>query len=513
MLRQLAVLATLVLSVSAVALPACKKVLPRKEWRNLSKNERLAFIGRMNEIHNEAKGTASFFDKLAKIHSETNRGIHGNPSFLPWHRYFLYKVEQELQKTGQDITIPYWDWAYDSQAPEHAPLWGDEPDKLGRGGSKDPKVRECVTTGGFAGRKVMNPTPHCLKRTIDWDKNFLAFASPEQLNSMIRSASTYDDFRKSLEGPHGAVHVSIGGDMRQMSSPNDPVFFIHHAMVDKIWFDFQQARPELANTINGQYPDTRFDVDTAAFTAITPDSPMHVYGKVVMKDTFDVEKLCYTYAPLTIESVLPAPLPPSTVPMPTGGPSAILNDGDPTSSPVSPVPVDSTVKVAPAQSQAVPEATDRQDLAKLRSPATLPADWIAMNNLNETHVRLQEVKSTALVQDLNQLEGFVSPAALWNRPDLLDKVIKTDSVEVRVVTAGHAVSVNVDSLVKQPELKTFQCVSDVHAKVLFTFRVKHLQRKVSGRLARDLKELIGEGVFTPTAASNPFGERKLSPKI
>jgi tyrosinase len=34
---------------------------------------------------------------------------------------------------------------------------------------------------------------------------------------------------------HNRVHVFIGGDMSPASSPNDPVFFLNHCNVDRIW--------------------------------------------------------------------------------------------------------------------------------------------------------------------------------------------------------------------------------------------------------------------------------------
>jgi len=34
---------------------------------------------------------------------------------------------------------------------------------------------------------------------------------------------------------HNLVHVWIGGDMGPGTSPNDPVFFLNHCNVDRIW--------------------------------------------------------------------------------------------------------------------------------------------------------------------------------------------------------------------------------------------------------------------------------------
>jgi len=39
------------------------------------------------------------------------------------------------------------------------------------------------------------------------------------------------------------VHVFVGGDMLVSSSPNDPVFFLNHCNVDRIWAARQKQRP------------------------------------------------------------------------------------------------------------------------------------------------------------------------------------------------------------------------------------------------------------------------------
>ncbi|MFI1577533.1 tyrosinase family protein [Embleya sp. NPDC020630] len=47
-------------------------------------------------------------------------------------------------------------------------------------------------------------------------------------------------FRNRLEGfigtgLHNQVHRWVGGDMGPASSPNDPVFYLHHCNVDRLW--------------------------------------------------------------------------------------------------------------------------------------------------------------------------------------------------------------------------------------------------------------------------------------
>ena len=55
-------------------------------------------------------------------------------------------------------------------------------------------------------------------------------------------------------GPHTAPHSFLGGPMLNMLSPTDPLFFVHHANVDRIWslwqdyYDHDQLDISLYNT-------------------------------------------------------------------------------------------------------------------------------------------------------------------------------------------------------------------------------------------------------------------------
>jgi tyrosinase len=66
---------------------------------------------------------------------------------------------------------------------------------------------------------------------------------------------TSDGFRNLLEGwqdhpeippPsfHNRVHVFVGGDMGPSTSPNDPVFYLNHCNVDRIWEAWMQQPPQ-----------------------------------------------------------------------------------------------------------------------------------------------------------------------------------------------------------------------------------------------------------------------------
>jgi tyrosinase len=61
------------------------------------------------------------------------------------------------------------------------------------------------------------------------------------INSVMNK-NTFDSFQSSLEGgPHNWVHNAVGGTMATSGSPADPLFWLHHANVDRIWADWQKT--------------------------------------------------------------------------------------------------------------------------------------------------------------------------------------------------------------------------------------------------------------------------------
>ncbi|EPZ33650.1 putative, di-copper centre domain-containing protein [Rozella allomycis CSF55] len=173
-----------------------------------------------------------------QIHVDAATRAHGVSAFLPWHRYYVWKLEEELLKIDSRVVIPYWDWSLDSQAPEVSIIFLDSLFG-GNGRAND----SCVTNGRFKDWKVAYPNPSCLKRNFDGGSKLSAFYATEQMDLLVQGSGTYDAFRQALEGaPHGTPHNNIGGFMATMHSSNDPIFWLHHGFIDKLWHDFQSRQ-------------------------------------------------------------------------------------------------------------------------------------------------------------------------------------------------------------------------------------------------------------------------------
>jgi tyrosinase len=220
---------------------------------------------------------------------------HQGPMFLPWHREFTLLFERALGKvSGKRIAVPYWDWT----DPESTrAVFSDDF----MGGDGDPQDGYAVKTGPFrkgTWQLNVNPiglqwtssaAPYLTRRFGSWPTSPLpgkgdlqsALAAPHyDVDPYGAESDPLQSFRNALEGfrpplallvacgpdgvmtgavppgknaLHNAVHLWVGGLIAPggggtrvvgtmanvLTSPNDPVFFLHHSMIDRIWASWQ----------------------------------------------------------------------------------------------------------------------------------------------------------------------------------------------------------------------------------------------------------------------------------
>ncbi|MDF9795046.1 hypothetical protein OKW21_000309 [Catalinimonas alkaloidigena] len=231
-----------------------------------------------------ADGARNRYDVYVWVHLQVMDGAHKGSAFLPWHREFLRQFELELQDASGNpkLTIPYWDWIDYRDEGDNSP----DPDGTGAGypltanfmGGMGTGADNRVETGAFAESAgwelnviTGNPSGNArddttyLRRAGTASPNFLPGSTTQ--NACL-STSDYDQspfnepnygsggispaeqaeidasFRKKLEwGLHNGPHLGIGGNMIPMTSPNDPIFFLHHSNVDKIWAVWSHINP------------------------------------------------------------------------------------------------------------------------------------------------------------------------------------------------------------------------------------------------------------------------------
>jgi len=77
------------------------------------------YRGAFRELYNLNKWPADrrSYNNMALIHQDHCQ--HGWERFLPWHRVYLYEMEQVLQDVAPGVTMPYWDFTMPQYCPEH----------------------------------------------------------------------------------------------------------------------------------------------------------------------------------------------------------------------------------------------------------------------------------------------------------------------------------------------------------------------------------------------------------
>ena len=150
--------------------------------------------------------------------------------------------------------IPYFDW-HNLPCDVNPKDFINNPvfhSSLGEPTPTDAPAVGCVG-GGLAG--FMLTTPGCLTRS--WTTSDAEKFPEINLHPLYPLPTNYDQFRIRLEtgpGLHGNVHCIVGGTMCSLRSPNDPLFFNHHANVDKIWHDWQTLSNAHQNMYVGTVP-------------------------------------------------------------------------------------------------------------------------------------------------------------------------------------------------------------------------------------------------------------------
>ncbi len=251
----------------------------RKNQATLTTAERQAFVNAVIRLKNEVPsqmGLTNRYDDYVQVHlnamTAANGWAHQLPAFLPWHREFLRHFELDLQAIDPTVTIPYWDWTADQNpAAPGTPFTADFIG--GDGDGADSRV----TTGVFASANgkwqlnVLTGGSHDNKPYLRREFGLSApnLPSPAQRNVALNktvydvapfNSGSNDGFRNFIEGwhstgggandappqNHNRVHVWVGGNMLPATSPNDPVFWLNHCNIDRLWAVWQAMHPAAA---------------------------------------------------------------------------------------------------------------------------------------------------------------------------------------------------------------------------------------------------------------------------
>ena len=213
----------------------------RKRSSAMSPAEQTMFINVMKQLIN-APGNPNPYGIMVDHHRDMSHRMHGSMGgmvdtvgrqrFLPWHRVYLLKIEQMGQAINPAFFIPYWDWATSPAIPPWFAGFGPLT----------------VKVAGIDINVNRNPPAAVPNNTLPTNLQVTSCAGK----------TTYTSFTRAVEegfgvvpapvgsGMHNRVHVWCNGTMSfTQISPADPLFWLHHAMIDRMWSRWQSAHPGL----------------------------------------------------------------------------------------------------------------------------------------------------------------------------------------------------------------------------------------------------------------------------
>ncbi len=277
----------------------------RKNQSSLTLSEKSAFVAAVKAL--KANGIYDIFvaQHRAAFLAGPNDPAHAGPAFLPWHREYLRRFERALQEIDASVSLPYWDWTVD-RTPT-ASIWN--ANFMGGNGTG---ADQRVTSGPFAfstgewNLTVRDPgdTTPFLTRAFGAMGSLPTQAGVNAAKNVVpydsapwnSDSSTNTSFRNRLEGViHNPGHMWVGGSMMAMSSPNDPVFWLHHCNIDRLWAEWQRENPGenyrppsgTANVVAGHGLD---DPMPPWDDESTPPTPRSVLDHHALDYTYDNEE-------------------------------------------------------------------------------------------------------------------------------------------------------------------------------------------------------------------------------
>jgi tyrosinase len=246
--------------------------------------------------------------------SAWNQCRHGSWYFLSWHRMYVYFFESIVRKIivqqggPSDWALFYWDYHREGQnsipPAFRGPVLAD--------GLPNPlyvtQRAPGINAGAGLPAQVTDPS-FALSRTLFTGVREFGGGVSDQ-NKRFWSATG-----RLEQSPHNDVHNAVGGPTGWMSDPQtaaqDPIFWLHHANIDRLWWLWQnlpgRSNPNDANWLNRSFPFCDINGNPVTIAAFQIQN-------IVTQLNYDYDTLFPKTQPamtvdLTKESIWPQPWP------------------------------------------------------------------------------------------------------------------------------------------------------------------------------------------------------------
>ena len=213
----------------------------RKDANTLTPAERDRFLNAFVRFLQQG-GYQDFLD----MHNEAASGeIHGRASFLTWHRIFVLDLERHLQGIDASVTVPYWNFQDRAQNVFTTDFMGVP--------ASTPVGQLQFTDTNPLNLWQIQGLPSLARKPrfrTSQDK-----ANVEDAATTLGRGPGYDLFALMELNPHGNAHTSFVGPINYPpTAPRDPLFFMLHSNVDRIWAQWQNSGSQ-----NARFDSTKPD--------------------------------------------------------------------------------------------------------------------------------------------------------------------------------------------------------------------------------------------------------------
>jgi tyrosinase len=200
---------------------------------------------------------------------------HQNIGFLPWHREYLRRFELALHAEVPGVAIPYWPWPLTPEPSDlfsnnriHRIFFSSSAQQAVDGlfAQNGPTTPPSWWPAGFRWRVQpalqVGGSPILRRGSPDntWPPAQSSITTLENLNQTPSGINVYWMFWRNVEAGarmHNQGHNIVGGYMMNpVFSPNDPLFWLHHAFIDRTWTRWQANRRTASpgSTFRSHYP-------------------------------------------------------------------------------------------------------------------------------------------------------------------------------------------------------------------------------------------------------------------
>jgi hypothetical protein len=252
---------------------------------------------------------------------------HASLFFLPWHRAYLAWFEGTIRKLAGDETwgLPYWNYS-DPDNPDAAFL----PAEF--------RVPTRTVDGEAVPNPLFDPTRNEGPLPAEDIDIVAALTEPRFVGGVpdVGFGGTDRDrrFGDVESTPHNWVHVDIGGLMESPATAGqDPIFWLHHANIDRLWEVWLSLRGSVRLTDPG---------GGSAFLVTQWQSAIFWFGSEQSPSTYtmdDVEdlssvKMGYEYESIDLPEASSEAIATAREPVPVGGGGFPLDEAEPGWEPV-----------------------------------------------------------------------------------------------------------------------------------------------------------------------------------